>query len=262
MHSKPCLQAPPKLLTLPGEIRNRIYELLLLSPKEYVNPYLSRFRKGSNLFLATDVPRSHERHEWSFATGIHSRILTTCKTIAFEASPILYAENFFELRLSDASHFTQTIGPRNANLLRDVAIAENGIYQIPNEIRWERAFRYCSGMKRLHCCFEFVIDPDEDEGQEYRHSVFLFFKRAQWLLKVHPTLKLAMSPYATGRCRIHTHFKSLCVSLIATKEDYGWEYLNDDAATVLDMNRSLNELRERIGLPVRKRKLVDHHKKP
>lgn len=79
---------PPTLLTLPGEIRNQIYRLLLTIPPTTLKSlqrhvHLNHY-SGSTL---SSSPTS----SWPFTPAL----LSTCRQISSEATPILYAENTF-----------------------------------------------------------------------------------------------------------------------------------------------------------------------
>ncbi|KAL8787731.1 MAG: hypothetical protein Q9213_002051 [Squamulea squamosa] len=181
---------PPEFLSLPREIQNAIYNLLLLSPDDarrnleagIVRPYKWDSEDENN-------------HLLTFTTGLHSAILATCQTIAREASPILYAGNHFHMWWSHASHFVAMIGPRNANLLASFGVENFLTYEIPNNLLLDRTFRHCDGLRRLRVRSE-MLASDGVDG--YLESAFFFFERAQALLKVHPRLRMAVSPYEDG----------------------------------------------------------------
>lgn len=242
-------------LSLPGEVRTSIYELLLLSPHD---PQGSR---GQKQFVYPYVERSNEEdHELSFATGLHSAILASCKTVFSEASAILYAGNSFGLWMSHVSPFAYMIGPRNVNLLRDVSVYINGVCEVPNHFRWDQVFRHASGLRRLQIGFECVTGNDtwgNDGRDQYSQSIFLFFKRAQVWLKHHPSLTLGMSPHGAGQHFTSAIHIALDVSFVATEEDYRSRYLGEEKACVLDLNTILNELRDSMQMPMRQRKRAD-----
>ena len=234
-------------LLLPAEIRNHIYRLLLLSPEiQWNRHYVSPFVNGS----------SGMDRELSYATGLHSTILATCRTIAFEASPILYGHNTFGLFLPEVSFFVQMIGPQNKNLLRDVQVFMKHLVKIPDFVRWDKAFRHCSSLRRLHFFFEFLIadglEGSPDEQSRCHESVFVFFKRAQKLLNTHSSLKLAMSSYPMGQERTHSNFKVLLGAFAASREDLDSDFPRHEDAIMLNLDVILNAMREKTHQPLRR----------
>lgn len=243
---------PCGFLLLPSEVRICIYNRLLLSPRRCVDPFKTPC--GPYVGWPGEVSFTPPG-TLSFTTGLHSTILATCKTITFEGSPILYTGNRFDIWFDNVSFFTRMIGSRNANLVKDMSVFMCNLYAIPNDVRWDQAFRYCSNLRRLVLCFEFHIDRDEESPDvqgPYQESVFMLFKRVQKLLKAHSILKLAMSPYDTGQERTHSHFKEVRVSLVATEEDYYSHYSRGVDAINLDLDILLNDLREKTHRPLRR----------
>ncbi|KAL8830520.1 MAG: hypothetical protein Q9170_005695 [Blastenia crenularia] len=257
-----------KILCLPAEIRCHIYNLLLLVPDDhlgrrvFVEPFSRRQGRDDILWRmpGEDEDENLEYHRLSLKTGLHSAILATCKTIHSEASPILYAGNGFAMWVSHAAHFPVLIGSHNANLLKDVTIYANGLNEVPNRYRWDQAFRHCSNLRRVDVGSEFIIDDGEKgqypgTGSQYHESTFIFFKRIQLLLKMHPSLEVATSPYAAGQGRHHSHYSFLDVSLLAAHDSLSAKYCADgNGNLVLDLDTVLDDLRAKLGKRVRNRR--------
>ncbi|KAL8871941.1 MAG: hypothetical protein Q9174_002337 [Haloplaca sp. 1 TL-2023] len=261
----------PTFIRLPLEIRCQIYEHLLLAPfnhhgsREEVVPFSHRrSRLDPPLgikFGSWEREEDLEDHPLSFTTGLHSAILATCQPIHQEASPLFYGCNQFSLDLLHATYFPTMIGPRNANLLQFLDIHTTGLYEVPNQFRWDHAFRSCSNLRRLDIGFEFIISdgkfaphPGTTTGSQYHGSLLIFFKRVQLLVKMHPTLRYATSSDSpAGEQRHHTHFSSLRVSLLAASELSSAQGRRDEGnLVVLDLDFILNDLREKLGKRVRK----------
>lgn len=200
-----------------------------------------------------------DEHPLSFRTGLHSAILATCKSIYHEASPVLYASNRFGMWFPHAAYLPVMIGSCNANLLRRVIILGNGLCQVPNRFRWDQAFRRCSNLRRVDVSYEFIVHDGEQAqypgtGSEYQESLFTFFKRVQLLLKMHPVLRLVTSRYAASQHRHHTHHCCLQVSLLAAGEIASGRDREDEFSAVLDLDTILDDLKERLGMRVSRRR--------
>lgn len=90
-------------LSLPAELRIKVYKYALISP--------------SSTYEITDQDRSSHRKP------IVTALLKTCKTIAYEAAPILYGRNRF--KASNSTLFAQwleAIGPVNIQFLKSVHV--------------------------------------------------------------------------------------------------------------------------------------------
>jgi hypothetical protein len=81
--SHPIDPDAPSLLTLPGEVRNAIYEILFVSSQP--------------IKISSDQARG--RSYSSGNAGPHTNLLKSCRQIRYEASGILYAQNTFCLEL-------------------------------------------------------------------------------------------------------------------------------------------------------------------
>ncbi|GAB7354187.1 hypothetical protein MBLNU459_g4739t1 [Dothideomycetes sp. NU459] len=89
---------PGPFLSLPPEIRNQIY-MLLLSP-----PYITLLRKISTRSLCSDYVLP--------STGLCPALLGTCKQIHAEALTILYGSNTFAAHVSLLTSMPHLISPR------------------------------------------------------------------------------------------------------------------------------------------------------
>ncbi|KAI9692095.1 MAG: hypothetical protein M1820_009530 [Bogoriella megaspora] len=89
---------PFRFLELPAEIRNLIYELLLISARQPVP--MHKFEKSSGVFRGRyDFPGrlNPENEDWPYG-AIPVNILATCRQINKEAAPILYGKNVFSVQ--------------------------------------------------------------------------------------------------------------------------------------------------------------------
>lgn len=258
-----CVPKHSAFLSLPGEIRNRIYHILLVVPNPCEDP-----GRRQRIELYTDPSSDDERLRSrirglncpSRTTGLDSTILATCRQILLEASPILYGDNSFSMWVSDTPDIPRLISPYNLNLLRDISIYSNGTYVVPNQYHWDKAFRHCSSLERLNIGFEFIVS--DEKWDAYQDSKFWFFKWAQNWIKSHPSIRLAMSPWPTGQERTHSHFMWLNVSFLATREDYYQGWPGDEHPVILDLDGILNDLRLELGTKVRKQRGSNNRKRP
>ncbi len=248
--TEPMPQKQSTFLCLPGEIRNRIYELLLLyEPRsrggepDYIDPYMS----GSG----DDAPAL------SYKTRLHPAIIASCRNIASEALPILYAGNTFGMWAAHASYFTRMIGSRNAGMLRNVSIFMNGPYQIPEHLRLDQAFKGCAALKRFHFSFEFILHRETlDRNQQLVHD---FLQQTRKWLAEHPSLNLAMSSSPTGQSRDYSHFTWLDFTCVAAQENYGPLGIDEEELFVLDLDAIIHELEDMLEKPVERRKYPIQH---
>ncbi|TGO12262.1 hypothetical protein BTUL_0091g00060 [Botrytis tulipae] len=98
------------ILSLPRELRNKIYEELLVCK--------SSIDIDSQLrFLPRDLTQG---------------LLFTCRTIHGEATSVFYAQNIFEFDLWNAQGFLNKIGPINASCIRRIAITFPAFYDLAN----------------------------------------------------------------------------------------------------------------------------------
>lgn len=221
--------APSRFLSLPGELRNRIYEFLLLytpiisQESDYVNPY-----------TFTSIG---EAPCLSYRTGLHPEILGTSSIIAFEALPILYAKNRFAMWATEATCFTRMIGRRNAGLLKVIILFLNGVDRLLEQLKLDQVFEHGATLKHLNVSIGLFLE--EKMLDKHQQSVHDFLCRAQQWLAAHPSLTLAMSPYPTGQCRRHSFFTALEITFVATQEDYytGWDDADDPV--VVDLNATI-----------------------
>lgn len=107
--------------SLPGEVRNKIYEELLVSSNTiaiFLNITWSlNFRPRGPRIFGTDSDGSGLLH-------LYLVILRLNKIVHREASSILYSRNCFQIQNSNIlASFLDQIGPQNAGLLRQLVIA-------------------------------------------------------------------------------------------------------------------------------------------
>lgn len=210
---------------------------------DYIDPYTSR--------SSEDAPAL------SYKIRLHPAIIATCKSIASEALPILYAGNTFAVWATRASYFTRMIGSRNAGLLRDVSIHMNGLYQIPEQLKLDQAFEHCTALKHLSVGFEFILDRETLDRNQ--HSVHDFLQQAQKWLAEHPSLMLAISASPTGQSQHHSHFTWLDVTFVAAQEGYVSLSIQEKDLFVLDLDAIINELGGILQKPVQQQRYPIQH---
>lgn len=155
--------APSRFLSLPGELQNRIYELLLL--------YAARFGKTRSYIVPYTLYSRDDAPDLSYKTRLHPQILATSSTIAFEALPILYGKNNFVLWATHASCFTRMIGTRNTSLLKVVALYMDAGYRVPEQLKFDQAFEHGATLKHLLIEIEFIVKEKRlDKNQQYTNS--------------------------------------------------------------------------------------------
>ncbi|KAG8163708.1 hypothetical protein KVR01_007005 [Diaporthe batatas] len=114
---------PTGFLSLPSELRNKIYELSLV--------------KGEDTFALSENIRRYFYHKRGLASGL----LLASKAIHREASPILYGQNrfdFCEVSPRELRTFLNQIGKNNASYIRHVTIDFPGFRSLYGEISLER----------------------------------------------------------------------------------------------------------------------------
>lgn len=104
----PSLNPSISFLSLPPELRIKVYEYALISP--------------SSMYEITDTfstDQNRSRHRKPIVTAL----LKTCRTINYEAAPILYGRN--SLKATNSTPFSQwleAIGPINIRFLKSIQI--------------------------------------------------------------------------------------------------------------------------------------------
>lgn len=93
-------------LSLPAELRIKVYEYALIYPSSMYE-----------ITLCTEQDRSSHREP------IVTALLRTCRTIAYEAAPILYGRNCFKaINSTPFSLWLEAIGPINIQFLKSIQI--------------------------------------------------------------------------------------------------------------------------------------------
>lgn len=96
------------ILSLPRELRNKIYDELLVCESSIEIDSQLRF----------------------LPTGLTQGLLFTCRTIHSEARSAFYAQNTFEFALSNAQAFLDKIGLTNASSIQHVTITFPSLYDL------------------------------------------------------------------------------------------------------------------------------------
>lgn len=93
-------------LSLPAELRIKVYEYALISPSSMYE-----------ITLCTEQDRSSHREP------VVTALLKTCRTIAYEAAPILYGRNCFKaINSTPFFQWLEAIGPINIQFLKSIQI--------------------------------------------------------------------------------------------------------------------------------------------
>ncbi|KAI0440290.1 hypothetical protein F4803DRAFT_483990 [Xylaria telfairii] len=136
VHVQKTSSSPFRFLSLPAELRNMIYKLLLVSNSPI------RFRVRSSTSPPIMYCRSLGR-DWSWSRS--TLMLLVCRQIYYEASAILYRHNFFVVdsrRLNLLERFLNYIGPAKAGLLSHIyinyPIMETFPHCRPGEVKLQR----------------------------------------------------------------------------------------------------------------------------
>ena len=113
-----------KLLQLPAELRNRIYELVLVSAQSVLLG-----EKPEHLLWP--IPNNHPR-----------ALLCTCCQVQFEGAPIYYSENVFATSFLGLKDWLRKIGVRNREFLSEVRLpSPRG--PSPPGYEWRTRLEYC-----------------------------------------------------------------------------------------------------------------------
>ncbi|KAL8688763.1 MAG: hypothetical protein Q9218_005409 [Villophora microphyllina] len=171
-------------LTLPPEIRNKIYRHLLLASHQPISN-----ARTSTVFL------SQECRQTTNDKQIHPTLLSTCRQISREASAILYTGNTFVFKGSEiVTKWLDQIGPDNTALVQDAII--NASRPTPKMAELEQVFERYTGLRRLHV-HTFMWSCAPPYRIVYTRK---FLQRVQpWLLDSHKTLlNRIMSKYNYG----------------------------------------------------------------
>lgn len=179
------------LLSLPFEIREMIYELLLISEQwiivETKYGYSIRRDELSCYKLSKHWVGDPE-------TGWSAQFLRVCKLFHAEASHFLYGRNKFELSLKTLERtFLPTIGKCNASCIRYVELAQTDLprftatYTVPTVL---------SSLPSLRCLYltPIVQGPCRHECQYFckhtpSHLKILVLRLAHLVTTTHPHLK-------------------------------------------------------------------------
>ena len=101
-----AMASSPFLKKVPGELRNKIYRLLLVNDKPITKdhwPFELEARKDGRVYRKRIAPPEKLK--------IHPAILATCRQILLEAKPILYHENTLELLAIQRFQLTRSRKP-------------------------------------------------------------------------------------------------------------------------------------------------------
>ena len=113
--------SPTSFPDLPGELRNNIYRLALVSDPPYIDLCPKTCLEGSN-----GPPRAHHMKRFRKEVCLNIRLLRTNKQISKEAASIIYGENEWRFTSCKAFYvldaFLAQIGPENVARIRRLAV--------------------------------------------------------------------------------------------------------------------------------------------
>ncbi|KAI9878597.1 MAG: hypothetical protein M1830_000457 [Pleopsidium flavum] len=120
---------PFRFLHLPPELRNMVYELVLIEESHLKASYCCRIKEYSSIheIRAFQHKPSTERHFWG-----HSRLalLATCREIYVEARAIYYSGNNLRIHSVSLSSFLDAIGADNQTQCKQLSIdCRLGLYR-------------------------------------------------------------------------------------------------------------------------------------
>ena len=196
---------PLGLLSLPAEVRNAIYSLLLVraitpTPSFPTQPFgdsLPGWPRSQYMGLLPPTFPKANRHLYPLdqyndvsmskvLSLVYPTILLSCKQIYIEAAPILYANNAFEFSGSDkASAWINSLRSEHAELVRDITIWLPDRKDALRKLK--RVMKTANGLRRLHLRTERIQIRHAEGFLESFPSTAV-----QWV-EEHEHLKLAMS---------------------------------------------------------------------
>jgi hypothetical protein len=208
------------LLRLPTEIRLQMYKWLLVSKV--------RIKITKNEVPTVKAASSGDRQTPQFTfhhdlsnNDVFPQILTACRNINDEATPILYGGNIWHFVVNKwFQHFLHHIGPRNASSIRYCHLRGYAL-DVPE---WSFAIAPCMMMNRLRT-FEISLSSQDGRrprghseripGEEGKTMKALLYMRL--LLQVHPSLRAVIRTKVDGGSSAYTY------NLMLVSEEYRME---------------------------------------
>lgn len=212
-------------LGLPTEIRLQVYRWLLVSKvrikitKNEVSPVKASHVKAAS-YEDQQTPPFTFHHDLS-NNDIFPQILSTCRKINDEATPILYGGNIWHFVVNKwFQHFLHHIGPSNASCIRYCHLRGYAL-DVPE---WSFAIAPCMMMSRLRT-FEISLSSQDGRrprghseripGEEGKTMKALLYMRM--LLQVHPSLRAVIRTKVDGGSSAYTY------NLMLVSEEYRME---------------------------------------
>jgi hypothetical protein len=227
------------LFSLPSEVRNLIYEYLLLSP----------------LPLPPTPPQS-EQH-------VHTAILRASRRTYFEANDVLYGRNFFVIHLRSTLHkvayepFLSALTVLNASKIKELEIVLWGNYNEDNgDTVSFGTNNFCIALQNLIYARKLVISIDtvktkiEAEDEEPCHSS-MYFCAFDWLMATFANEWFSGKTYFDlFRALARFHMKRIFFDRqVQTCESRWFSEARATPSLCEREHKRLWELEERYGLP-------------
>lgn len=227
------LEVQPLLLRFPAEIRQTIYQLLLVLI----------FDTDSDCF----APLAYER-DWKRQGSMHPAILRTCRKINAEASATLYGKNRFTFHGSSGFlQFVNSIGEVNASLVRDVQLLTR--VPVVKIAEMKDALALVSGLRTIHISSHTMSCA----GPAIFH-IIKFYQAMKPLLERHPSLQRVLSKWPRGHMyskRLNPSYRpwqAIVVTFAAENASVSSEEKPFElGAAVAEMEEQLEEITERMS---------------
>ncbi|KAI9763175.1 MAG: hypothetical protein M1835_007903, partial [Candelina submexicana] len=182
---------PFRFLSLPPELRLRIYRLLLSRHEPISLSYLGPGNStGTDVVVETRVNSAKAYRPAPLppplADPLNISILGVSKLLHNEGRPVLYSENIFTVHTGSAIRSLNSLHQRSRSLIRHVNLSIPSHYDIldefPDIVRL--GLRYCWGLKTLLITLPFTLPEDDPQSTCSRRSVFAnAFHIIRWLPK-------------------------------------------------------------------------------
>ncbi|KAI9716692.1 MAG: hypothetical protein M1812_005230 [Candelaria pacifica] len=182
---------PFRFLSLPPELRLRIYRLLLKRNEPISISHINHGNStGTDVVVETRGNTTTARRPTPLpppsTDPLDTSILGVSKLLHHEGRPVLYSENTFTVHTGSAIRSLNALHQRSRSLIQHVSLSIPSYYDIldefPDIVRL--GLRYCWGLKTLVITLPFTMPDDDLQSTCSRRSVFAnAFHIIRWLPK-------------------------------------------------------------------------------